>query len=191
MVDAMETRVKDDILAVLDRAIEILKVREEKDVLELSELSDHTIHNAATFQDPESISIAVLIYAIYKVIERPTYVEDKLYKDMESMLLQARVYLVKDETENYIEQVAKCFDYIAKIDQKLKMYIEEVITKAKIKKGSKIFEHGISIGRAAELLGISQWELMSYVGHTQIYEKEKFVDDVKDRIKFTRRLFKK
>ena len=187
----MQPRIKEDILAVLERAIEILKIREEKDVFELSELSDHTIHNASIYQDEDSISVAVLIYAIYKIIERPAYLEEKYYSQIQNCLSDAKKFLKRDNIQNYRKAIKFCFKVISKIDEKLKMYIEEVITKAKIKKGSKIFEHGISVERVAGLLGISQWELMQYIGKTQIFEKEKFVDDVKARIKFTRELFTK
>ena len=35
-------------------------------------------------------------------------------------------------------------------------------------KGGKLYAHGLSVGQAASLLGISQYELMSYIGKTQI-----------------------
>ena len=63
--------------------------------------------------------------------------------------------------------------HIGRIDDKLKLYIDDVLDKAKIVKGSTLYEHGVSIGRAAELLGISQWELMSYVGKTKIIDRYK------------------
>ena len=65
----MENKVRKDILKVLHRAIDILSVREEKDVLELKELSNHTIHNSSIFQDEDSISFAILMYCLAKLIE--------------------------------------------------------------------------------------------------------------------------
>ena len=36
--------------------------------------------------------------------------------------------------------------------------------KASINKASRIYEHGISLGKTAQLLGITQWELTEYTG---------------------------
>ncbi len=90
---------------------------------------------------------------------------------------------MKDMTKESITT----FDFINKIDTKLKLYIEEVISKAKVKKGSKLHEHGLSIARTAEVLGISQWELMNYVGKTTISTVDGV--DVKTRLNFARKLF--
>jgi len=79
-------------------------------------------------------------------------------------------------------------ELISKSDIKLKMYIEEVIRQAEIKKGTKLYDHGISLGQAANVLGISQWELMNYVGKTQISDHGQSTNIVK-KIKFTRGLF--
>ena len=66
----MDEVVKKDVLNVLSDVVKILKVGEETDVIELMELSNHTIHNASVFQDEDSVSIAILIYSLSKVIER-------------------------------------------------------------------------------------------------------------------------
>jgi len=80
-------------------------------------------------------------------------------------------------------------DVISNFDSKLNLYIQKVIDEAEIKKGSKLYEHGISLAQTADLLGVSQWELMKYIGQTKIADK--FVDEVnvKDRLAHTRRLF--
>ena len=78
---------------------------------------------------------------------------------------------------------------ISTIDSKLKLYIGEVITQAEIKKGSKLYAHGISLGRAAEVLGISQWELMFYIGKTKLIDVKGCVG-VRERLNYARSLFK-
>ena len=67
----------------------------------------------------------------------------------------------------------------------------KVINKAKINKGSRIYEHGISIGRTSDLMGISQWELMSYVGKTNIEDigETQKVTSVRKRIAIAKQLF--
>ena len=78
---------------------------------------------------------------------------------------------------------------LTKLDPKLKIHIKEVFEKARINKASRLYEHGISAGRTADLLGISTWELMDYSGTTGLADKG-ITKDVKERIKIARELFK-
>src|SRR3989338_4937323 len=66
----MHDIIKRDIIAVLTELVEILKVKEESDMVQMKELSNHVIHNASVFQDEDSVSIAILIYSLSKIIER-------------------------------------------------------------------------------------------------------------------------
>lgn len=182
----MDEVVKKDILQVLSDISGILGVEEEKDIAELRELSNHTIHNASIFQDEDSISIAILIYSLSKVIERR---EGKLnYKVLLKLIRDAKKNLGQNKVDEYRRMIKKLFSFISTIDSKLKLYIEEVINQAEIKKGSKLYAHGISLGRAAEVLGISQWELMFYIGKTRIDVRGGV--GVKDRLNYARSLFK-
>lgn len=183
----MDEVVKKDILDVLADVVDILKVEEDKDVSELRELSNHTIHNASIFQDEDSISIAILIYSLSKVIERR---EGKLnYNVLLKVTMDAKRSLEQNNVDEYRKLIRKLFDFISSIDTKLRLYIEEVINQAQIKKGTKLYEHGISMARAAEILGISQWELMFYIGKTRLTDVKGGIA-VKERLNYARSLFK-
>jgi len=183
----MDEVVKKDILEVLSDVIKILAVEEDRDVADLRELSNHTIHNASIFQDEDSVSIAILIYSLSKVIERR---EGKMnYGVMLNILGKAKKNLEENNIDGYRKTIRKLFDFISTIDTKLKFYVEEVISQAQIKKGSKLYAHGISLARAAEILGISQWELMFYVGKTRLTDIKGGIG-VKERLNYARSLFK-
>jgi len=183
----MDEVVKKDILNVLSDAVGILKVEEEKDFSELRELSNHTIHNASVFQDEDSVSIAILIYSLAKVIERR---EGSMnYKAILKLIIDAKKNLEQNRIDAYRKLIRKLFDFISSLDSKLKLYIEEVINQAEIKKGSKLYAHGISMARAASILGISQWELMFYVGKTKLTDVKGGVG-VRERLNYARGLFK-
>jgi hypothetical protein len=184
----MNDSVKKDILSLLDAVTAILQSEEEKDLLELGELSDHIIHSASIFQDEESVSIALLIYSIYKVMSRGVG-KEKIYSQINSMMKQARSALQNNEFEVFRKKVNNMFDILLKIDRKVSIYFQELLEKAKLNKGSKIYAHGISIARVAQIMGISQWELMSYVGQTEVPEYG--VKDVRARLGFARKLFAK
>ena len=169
--------------------IDILKVKEEKDIMDMKELSNHTIHNASIFQDEDSVSVAILIYSLSKIIERKQ--GELNYTNINNLLKAAYNSLDNNDVEDYRRRIRRLFHFISTIDTKLKLYIEEVINQALIKKGSKLYEHGISLARAAEVLGISQWELIFYIGKTKIPDSHEIeIISLKNRLNHARSLFK-
>jgi len=184
----VDEKIRVDILSVIERIVEILRVKEAKDIIEVRELSNRTIHDASVFQDEDSISIAVLVYALSKIMERKGTLID--YAKLISMFEDAVIMLHESRIDSYRQIIKNVLGYISNIDSRIRAYIEEVINQAQIKKGSKIYEHGISIARASAVLGISQWELMRYIGKTGI--SDRFEEDLyltKSRLEIVRRLF--
>ena len=180
----MRPIIKEDILSVLSKAIVALK---KEDYSKLVDLSNRTIHDASIFQDADSVTLAVLVYALSKVITRCIEKEQTCPAVM-PVLKKAHDALEKDDDNAYRAVVKNCLREIGKIDAQLKLYIQEVLEQAKVKKASKLHEHGISIARTAEILGLSQWELQSYIGKT-IRDIPHDGMKVKERLKRARDIF--
>jgi len=187
----MNKEVKKDILQVL---IKVQPLLQKEDVAKMKILSNHTIHNASMFQDTDSISISVIIFSLSKIFNRPRMENNislKQFKEeLAAELFIAKNALEKDNEKEYKETIKRIFQRISSFEKKFGMYITQVLEHAKIKRGGRIYEHGFSAGRAAQLLGISSWELMSYVGETKIssFTKDTSIS-TRERINFTRRLF--
>jgi len=179
----MEPTVQQDIKDVL---AQVLKSLRSDDPTAMLELSNHTIHDASIFQDEDSISFAVLVYALSKTIQRCKEAVCS-YGQFLAPLQRAYDAIIAQDIEQYRKCITQLLREIHKSDQKTSIYIQEVLDKARIKKGSKLHEHGISIARTAELLGISQWELASYVGKTTM--QETMGKTVAERVAFARSLF--
>lgn len=183
----MHDIVKKDIIAVLTDLIGILKEKKAGDIIKIKELSNHVIHNASVFQDEDSISVAILIYSVSKIIERGQ--KDLDYSRLLSMLDSCILGLKGNDDMMFRKSIKNIFSFIRSTDEKLKMYIHEVINQAQIKKGCKLCEHGISVARASEVLGISQWELMHYLGKTTLVEQFSEPVNVSKRLAIARSLF--
>ena len=183
----MQDIIKKDIISVLNSLIELLKAKEESNIVQIKELSNHVIHNASVFQDEDSISVAILIYSLSKIIERKQ--KDFDYGKVFGMLDSCISNLKNDQDELFRKSIKNIFNFIRTIDEKLKLYIYEVINQAQIKKGCKLCEHGISVARAAEVLGISQWELMHYLGKTTLIDQFSEPVNVLKRLKIARGFF--
>ncbi len=165
-----------------------------RDTVLLRELSNHTLHASSILQDEDAVSIAVIIYSFSKIFER-NYSEykdwDKFYTSIKEGLKKAIKNLENNNIQEYELTIKQIISDIDKLDAKLRDYIKIVFDSAKIHKASRIHEHGISVGRTAELLGISEWELMEYVGKTGISDVPlSRTMSINERMKLMRSIFK-
>jgi hypothetical protein len=165
----------------------------EKNPSKLKNLSNNTIHNACNYQDSASITIAVLIYALSKLIERQDFSRfknwDLFVKKFNSQLDLAIKSLEQEKFEKYADYIALARKNIESHSISLKPYISEVLKKAAINKGGKIYEHGLSLEQTSKLLGISQWELADYIGSRTFDNKNLRTIDIKKRAKMALEFF--
>jgi hypothetical protein len=166
----------------------------EKNSIKLKSLSNKTIHTAASFQDPGSLTIAVIIYSLSKLIERQDYKKIRTWNVFEKKfnlyVNKAISELEKNKFDKYQSTILKIRKTISSISPNLKHYIKDVLKKASINKGSKLYEHGISLGQTAQLLGISEWELSEYAAQKSLgEEKYNLTINVRQRAKSAMEFF--
>jgi hypothetical protein len=187
--------VKEEVSNVLD-ILEKAKVAiESNDSIQLKKLSNRTIHTASTAQDTDSILLAVIMYTLSKIIERPEF-ESKEIKHFCSVCSVNFDKAISSLKKQRMKQFSKSLEGIQRSISKLspdnKNYVKEVLHKARINKAVKIHEHGISLAKTAELLGVSLWELSSYASSKRRDEREKGISDsvsVKQRVKIAEGIF--
>lgn len=162
-------------ISVLEGAKQALQ---EKNAFTLRELSNRTIHSASTNQDAGSLTSAVLVYTLSKLIERRDYLKiknwDRLVDEIIYDFTSAIKAAMSNDEEGYNNSLIKARKNLEEFSPDFKKYIQEVIRKASINKASKLYEHGISLGQTANLLGITNWELAEYTG------QGKSINDVHD-----------
>lgn len=183
----MPPPVKQDILKVID---ELIRLVETKNTLKIKELSNHTIHNSSIYQDQDSVELAVLIYAFFKTTEREKDGRNKsrITGPATLLLTAAKNALEKGSIKEYRTIIEKLFKTLSSEDSRMKLFVEEVTRQARIKKGMKLYDHGISSERSAQVLGVSQWELMNYLGKTQVSETGGRID-VDERMRTAKKIF--
>ena len=181
----------DNILRILK---ETKKALVENDSYSIKQLSNQTIHSATIYQDPDNIIVAVLVYALGKLVERENYREMDGWKDFYEEVMKnwdlAISYLENQEIEKFRLAIGRIRNSINKISTDLKDYIHDIFQKAEINKAFKIYEHGLSAEQTAEMLGISLWDLAAYIGQSSISEST--VSDtvpIRERIKLVEYMF--
>jgi len=176
----------------------LLKVREalhKKDYVKIKSLSNKFVHHASVHQDPDVVSVAVIIYALSKLIEREDYKNEKnwvsFYKDYCKNIDDMINALQKNDIERFRDEVHQNRRLIERLSGNLKYYIGDVFRRAKINKASRIYEHGISMEKTAKILGISLWELAEYAGRTRIGDVNLGITmPIRERLKIAEEIFK-
>ena len=176
---------KENVIDILERTKEAVK---KEDVILLKELSNKTIHSASIYGDPDNIAVAVAVYALSKIIERKKYKEyggwNLFFKNYINCLDKALAALKSDSIESFRQEIEHINREISRLSGNFKRHIQDVFRKAMINKASRIYEHGVSMGQTAKLLGITPWELAEYAGGTGIPDVNLSITlDVKKRIK--------
>ena len=187
----MKEVVRQDILSVLKKSIGAIK---KKDLVALRNQSNRTIHNSSIFQDKYSISTAVIIYSIYKILEKNKFEKIARWEFFEKFLFselkRAISYVEKDDSKGYMLSLRNVMKEMNKLDKNIGSFIDQVVHVTKVKKATKIVEHGISSSRVAELLGVPSWEVMSYLGNTKTFEGTINISkSVKERLELAEKIF--
>lgn len=166
----------------------------EDDIVKLKSLSNQMIHSAALYQDGDNIVVAVLVYSLGKVLERNYYRFmdgwGVFYKDVVKNLDLAIGELEKNNVKSVRIYLGRIRNSLNKIDGDLGNYIKDVFKKAEINKAFKLYEHGLSMEKTAKLLGVSLWDVASYIGQSSISEAKVGITMlVKDRVKIAEGMF--
>lgn len=188
----MNEEIRRHLLETLAQAAEILQKREEGDINHLKELSDHTITDASLYQDIDAVSVAIITYSLFKIVRD---FSEKDYQRVYQELRSAQDSLQKKDYPRYNQSIKNLFSVIRSCEGKIcktdrsREYAQEVFHAARIKKGLSIFKHGLSIGKAAEIMGISSWDLMDYIGKTKVSEEYSETLSSKKRLASALQLF--
>ena len=157
--------------------------------------SNHIIHSASVYQDKISLSTAIIVYSIGQILvyaENKSALKERWDKNKNQILnlINQLIKLAKKEDkEDFLKVVESILRIIADVDFSYSQYVGWVIERAKIKKGSEIYEHGISLGRTAEILNISPWDLMEYIGSKRNIPNIIKTKSIKERIDYLKEIF--
>lgn len=153
---------------------------------ELRKLSNNLMEHVSISKDKDSISISVLIYSLYKIFSKNSNLDKKPL-----ILLINNAIKNKNNHIQFRTSITKLFEQIKKYDKNIDSNILHIIKQSYLNKGISLYEHGFSIGNAAEIMGISKWEIMEHIGGISIIDTDENAKiDCRDRLNYARGLFK-
>ena len=182
----------DNLIRILTEARDAIA---RNDSYQLKNLSDQTIHAATIYQDADNILVSVIVYSMSKIIERETYKRmpgwNEFYKKLQKNIDVAISSLEQNNPEKFLVALGTIRNSINEIEGNLPIYIKDIFYKAGINKAFKLYEHGLSAEKTASLLGVSLWDLATYIGQSTVSESHHNESiPVKDRIKLAQGFFR-
>jgi len=181
---------------ILDILRKVKEAVQKKDYVKIKDLSNKFVHHSSIHQDADVISVAVIIYSLSKMLERDDYKKEKNFSQFYSDYLKTISNMInaleKDDHKAFHNEIETNRKLLSKLSGNLKANMKDVLNRAKINKASKIYEHGISMGKTAKILGITLWELAEYTGRTKVGNVNLGVTmELRDRIKLAEEIFAK
>lgn len=182
----MKEAVKKEILYDLEKAWNILRQKEAGDVEQLRVLSDHGIEDVAAQKDIDLITVTVLLYSLYKVA---LCLGEKEYVLLQKQLQATIQSLQTGRLGRYNANMKELYDIVRQCHGQVREHLQDVMDAARIKKGTVLLQKGLSIGQAAGLMGISNWDLQSYAAKTTALDHHPEKIPAQQRLQAALRLF--
>lgn len=181
----------ENILRILRETLKLIK---QDNVHALKTLSNQTIHSATISQDGDNIVVAVLVYSLGKILERSHYRDMENWSSFYDTVIKNLELAIKALENKDIEHVrtylGRIRNSLNKLSGNLGRYIKDIFRKAEINKAFKLYEHGLSSEQTAELLGVSLWDLASYIGQSSIGDSKVAISlPVAKRIQIAEEIF--
>jgi hypothetical protein len=184
----MKEAILKEILYDLGQVIDFFQKKDGQSPETLRKVSDHAIDDVALHKDFDVVSITVLIYSIYKVLPNLRKHGDDITR-LIRLLQTARDALKSHSFGKYNAQIRSAFKIVRECSADVKEHLQDVMQAARVKKGTSLLQKGLSIGQAAGLMGLSNWDLQEYAAKTTILGAHTESLPAKVRLLKTLRLF--
>ena len=183
---------RENILGILKN---VSRSIEKKNYFEIKRLSNKLVNHISAHHNPDLISVAIIIYALSKMIEREKFKEEKnwagFYNSYLKNIRDMVIALEKDDINRFRDEVEANRKLIQGLTGKLKTYIHDVFRRARINKASKLYEQGISMESTAKILGVSLWDLSGYIGDRRVGTGNLAVTmPIRERVRLVEEIFK-
>ena len=164
---------------------------ESRNVAGLKELGVRSSKEALTYNDARLVEIAVIAYAISKLIEKPYIYNTPKWKTFNKRITGhlERGFHCATDGKDCDKHLTELIDDIESYSEETGRFVMNVIEKARIKAAMQIYAHGASINQAIELTNADKWELLTYMGGTRIADNYPS-RSIKERMKNAQEIFK-
>ncbi len=170
---------------------EIYAAFRKRDGKRLRKLDDAILREASLAYSKKLYYLAVVAYVLSKILGKPRFM-DRRFSDRIAAIDSALEELSRCEEKCTDEEFRAHFDSMEKAIKNLEAgdprFVMDLLSKGKLKVASTLYAQGISLGTAAEITGVEKQEILSYAGHTMMFDRVKEEKTVQDRLKALKEL---
>ena len=168
----------------------ILSAFRKRNQRALRKLNDEVLSAAATELSKPLFDLAVLSYALSKIVSKPRFLEREYEGRLRAIegALADLVYISNDEDERISKSIQSAEKSITSLEKEDPRFIINMMTKAKLKMAATLYAQGMSLGVACEFSGQEKQEVLDYAGATMMFDRVKDEKDIKERMKLARKL---
>lgn len=183
-----------DYSLLTDRVVRTRNYFKVRNIPKLRSLSNDYTRDLLVFQDSLFLDLSLATLVICNVLEKPRFwkYDDwlktvfKLEEKLDACIAQAKAKDIRalKNTLNII------IDLACAVDDKDKRFVENIIIHGKVKIGSTLYAQGLSIGRAAEISGVSKEKIFQYSGKTLINDRFGKTMSMRERVNNVKSIFR-
>lgn len=155
----------------------------------LRKINDDVLSAAATELDKNLFDLAVLSYALSKIVSKPRFL-DREYDSRLRAIERALSDLLDmsnapdEQVSRFVHAVEKSIGSLEKDDPR---FITTIINKGKLKMAATLYAQGMSLGVASEMSNLEQQEVLDYAGETMMFDRIKDEKGIRERMKLARK----
>lgn len=169
---------------------EIIKAFENDEISNLRDIGGTLARRGALKSSHTLLEGGAVAYALAKIVQQIHRYPPDLLEDFKKNVLKELKSCVKAP----IGEIDTCLDrilaLISEFDNKTGKFVSNLTEKARANKATTVYSSGFSVGKAAQLSGVSKWEIMRYAGSTRLSDEIGVTKALEHRLKIARELLK-
>lgn len=154
---------------------------------ELREIADQAVYRASLENDSLQAEIAVLAYALHKLLTKEHLQGQKgwkiIQKNIRMDLADAQKALVQKNVPAFEKLLDHLQEHVYKIDSREGHFVQNLLEKSRVKQASSLYAFGLSLGQATGLTGANKKDLFNYIGYTKMHDEQKTASQIESRVK--------
>lgn len=169
---------------------EIFAAFKKRDSKKLRKLDESILREASLAYSKKLYYLAVVSYVLSKALSKPRFMERKYAPRVDAIeKCLETISLCKEDDcteEKFLAHFAELEKSIKNLEAEDPRFVVDLLTKGRLKVAATLYAQGISLGMAAEITGIEKQEILSYAGHTMMFDRLKEEKSVTERLKALR-----
>lgn len=173
--------------ALIDRVRAMRNAFQSQNAHALRGISNQAIREAALQNDSLRAEIAVIAYALHKLLSKEHVRSDKQWQKTQKNVLRKLEEGIKKLENKKIAEFEKTVSSIAsqirETDESLGNYAQNLMEKSRVKQASSLYALGLSLGQATALTNADKKSLFNYIGYTKMGDENPSQKTIADRVK--------